>query len=208
MKLTVCELVSPFDHVLDEGLNEKNETPLGAAPNGSTLKLAVREPESVHVESEITKGKYADYDSFLGEEAVEYLRLYLDARHQGNIHPEIPAEQISEDSPLIRDEMYEVARPIGEKQVRKLIHGLYFKAGLLKQKNGGRYALCVHSLRKFFKTQLMALGVQPDYIDYMMGHTVSTYHDIQSRGVEFLRGIYANAELHIRPKASLLPRNN
>jgi len=57
-----------------------------------------------------------------------------------------------------------------------------------------------HSLRKYFKTQLMALGVQPDYIDYMMGHTVDTYHDIQSKGAEFLRNIYAGAALSIRPR--------
>jgi len=66
---------------------------------------------------------------------------------------------------------------------------------------GKGYDLHVHSLRKFFKTQLMALGVQPDYIDYMMGHTVDTYHDIESKGIEFLRNIYANAGLSIRPKA-------
>jgi hypothetical protein len=46
----------------------------------------------------------------------------------------------------------------------------------------------------------MALSVQPDYIDYMMGHTVDTYHDIQSKGIEFLRNIYATAGLSIAPK--------
>jgi len=46
----------------------------------------------------------------------------------------------------------------------------------------------------------MALGVQGDYVDYMMGHTVSTYHDIQSKGVEFLRNIYASAALSIKPR--------
>jgi len=47
----------------------------------------------------------------------------------------------------------------------------------------------------------MALGVQPDYIDYMMGHTIDTYHDIQSKGVEFLRNIYTSAGLSIRPQS-------
>jgi len=46
----------------------------------------------------------------------------------------------------------------------------------------------------------MSLGVQPDYIDYMMGHTVDTYHDIQSKGIEFLRNVYATAGLSIAPK--------
>lgn len=90
---------------------------------------------------------------------------------------------------------------MGEKQIYRLIHGLYHKADLLKQNRGG-YDLRVHSIRKFFKTQLMALGVQPDYVDHMMGHTVDTYHDIQSKGVEFLRNIYAAAALSIKPSSS------
>jgi hypothetical protein len=47
----------------------------------------------------------------------------------------------------------------------------------------------------------MALGANSDYIDYMMGHTVDTYHDIQSKGVEFLRNIYATSGLSIAPKS-------
>jgi len=186
---------------------------LGGFREGTLVRLRYRHvredlergvvPVHIHVESEITKGKYHDYDTFLGEEAAEYLRVYLETRRRGNLHPEIPPEEISDDSPLIRDEMYDVARAIGEKQVRKLIHSLYFKAGLLKQSNGRRYSLCVHSLRKFFKTQLMALGVQSDYIEYMMGHTISTYHDIESKGVEFLRNLYASSGLRIRPKGAL-----
>jgi hypothetical protein len=62
------------------------------------------------------------------------------------------------------------------------------------------YGLRVHSMRKYFKTQLLALGVQPDYVDYMMGHTVDTYDDIQSLGIDKLRGIYSAAGLAIRTK--------
>lgn len=84
----------------------------------------------------------------------------------------------------------------------KLIHGAYHKAGLLKENQNGGYVLRVHPLRKFFKTQLMASGVQSDYVNYMMGHTVGIYHDIQSKGVEFLRNIYAAAGLSIRPRSN------
>ncbi len=42
----------------------------------------------------------------------------------------------------------------------------------------------VHSIRKYFKTQLLALGVRSDYVDYMMGHTIDTYRGIQMKGVE------------------------
>ncbi|MCW3994960.1 MAG: hypothetical protein NWE98_02270, partial [Candidatus Bathyarchaeota archaeon] len=68
---------------------------------------------------------------------------------------------------------------------------------------GRMYDLRVHSLRKYFKTQLLALGVQPDYVDYMMGHTIDTYHDIQSIGIDKLRNVYAAAGLSIRPKTQV-----
>lgn len=34
----------------------------------------------------------------------------------------------------------------------------------------------------------------------MMRHTISTYHDIQMKGIEFLRGVYAASGLCIKPK--------
>ena len=55
----------------------------------------------------------------------------------------------------------------------------------------------------FFRTQLAALGVNTDYIEYMMGHKISTYHDVKMKGVEFLRNIYAASGLAIRPKTSM-----
>ena len=33
-----------------------------------------------------------------------------------------------------------------------------------------------------------------------MGHTISTYHDIRMKGIEFLRGVYTASNLSIRPK--------
>jgi hypothetical protein len=35
---------------------------------------------------------------------------------------------------------------------------------------------------------------------------VDTHHDIQSNGVEFLRGLHTNAGLRIQPRASLTPK--
>lgn len=37
-------------------------------------------PIHIHVEAEITKGKYHDYDTFLGPEASYYLKLYIQQR--------------------------------------------------------------------------------------------------------------------------------
>ncbi len=170
-------------------------------------------PIHVHIEIEITKGKYASYDSFLGAEASEYLRLYIDARRRGSPYtregtPEIPPEEFNDESPLIRDSRSPTPRPVGPKQIRKLVHNLYVRAGLLQQKKpepGSRpsYELRVHSLRKHFKTQMEAAGVKTDYVEYMMGHKRDTYHDIESLGIEKLRSIYASANLSIRPRITV-----
>lgn len=185
---------------------------LGGFRNGTLTKLQYRHvkrdlekgttPIHVHIEAEITKGKYHDYDTFIGQEAADYLRLYLQARRQGT--EKIPPETIQDDSPLIRNLECRQPVPITTQSVHKIVHELYVKAGLLPQKPVGRcYELRVHSIRKFFRTQLAALGVQTDYIEYMMGHTISTYHDIEMKGIEYLRGIYAASGLSIKPKTRI-----
>ena len=160
-----------------------------------------RTPIHVHVETDITKGKYHDYDTFLGAEAAQYLKLYIEQRKKGTA--KIPPENLTDESPLIRNETRKTPKSIGSKQVRKIVHQLYVKADLIKQRKGSMYDLRVHSLRKYFKTQLLALGVQPDYVDYMMGHTVDTYHDIQSLGIDKLRNAYAASGLAIRQKTQI-----
>jgi hypothetical protein len=182
---------------------------LGGFRTGTLVKLQYRHvkrdlekgtiPIHVHVEAEITKGKYHDYDTFLGQEAADYLRLYLQARRQGT--DKIPPETITDNSPLIRNMQSKIPLPITTSAVHKLVHELYQKAGFIPQQAAGRrYDLRVHSIRKFFRTQLAALGMPTDYIEYMMGHTISTYHDIQMKGTEYLRGIYSASALSIKPK--------
>ena len=148
-------------------------------------------PIHIHVEAEITKGKYCDYDTFIGNEAVEYLKLYLEQRRRRG-------EIITDDSPLIAS-AHKPPIPLTEISVYKLINRLYRKAGLIGL--GERmHPLRVHSLRKFFRTQLTARGVPAEYVEYMMGHKTSRYNDVKSLGVEFLRNLYKLADLSIRPK--------
>ena len=80
---------------------------------------------------------------------------------------------------------------------------LYDKTNLRRRvgEKSIRYDLKVHSIRKYFRTQLGAVSTIPtDYIEYMMGHTVSTYNDIKMKGVEYLRNLYAASGLSIGPK--------
>jgi len=65
--------------------------------------------------------------------------------------------------------------PLTPSQVYNILHRLMAQAGLLGSKVGRRHAMRPHSIRKFFRTRMAALGVQTDYIEYMMGHTISTY---------------------------------
>jgi hypothetical protein len=77
------------------------------------------------------------------------------------------------------------------------------KKGLTTKSGGRYYDLRTPSIRKYFKTQMIALGTQADYVDYMMGHTVDTYHDIQSVGIDKLRSIYAAAGLSIKQRTQV-----
>ena len=86
-------------------------------------------PIHVHVEAEITKGKYHDYDTFLGGEAVEYLKTYLETRRLGTHW--MPPEAVRDDSPLIRDEHSREVRQLSEGSIHRLLHRLFVKAGLI-----------------------------------------------------------------------------
>jgi site-specific recombinase XerD len=184
---------------------------LGGFREGTFSKLQYRHvkddleagitPLHIHVEADITKGKYHDYDTFLGAEAVNYLKLYLQQRRQGTRYQE--PEQITDTSPLIRDKGRAQPKGVTPKQIRTIVHSLYVRAGLVTRTMGRYYDLRTHSIRKYFKTQLIALGTQADYVDYMMGHTVDTYHDIQSVGIDKLRCIYAAAGLAVRQKTQI-----
>ena len=94
-------------------------------------------------------------------------------------------------------------KPITPFQVYNILHKLMIQAELLGSRVGHRCQMRPHSIRKFFETQMAALGVQADYIEYMREHTISTYHDIKMKGIEFLRGIYASSGLSIKPKTKL-----
>ncbi len=166
-----------------------------------------RMPIHVHVEAEITKGKYGSYDTFLGGEAAEYLRLYLEDRKRGSKtqpsghdggsrDPEI----LNDDSPLITATSNAAPRPITAKRLRMVVRNVYGRAGLLKKSGGRMYELRVHSLRKYFKTRLVSAGVPESHVDYMLGHVTDTYNQVQSLGVEKLRNTYDAADLRIRAK--------
>jgi integrase len=125
-------------------------------------------PIHVHVEAAIVKGKYGDYDTFIGEEGVTFLKAYLDYRRRGHPKGYSLPETITDDSPLIRNARSRVPQHVESWQISQIIRNLYFKAGIITVKNGTRHQVRPHSIRRFFRTQLEALGVDRDYVEYMM----------------------------------------
>jgi len=85
---------------------------LGGFREGTLVRLKYRHvkadleknitPIHIHVESDITKGKYHDYDTFIGKEAAASLREYIETRRLGSPDGKIPPEDINDESPLIR----------------------------------------------------------------------------------------------------------
>jgi len=121
---------------------------LGAYREGTLSKLEYRHVKDdlengssiihIHLEAEIVKEQHADFDTFIGAEATTYLRLYLQERRQGNPRwkkgatvDRLPPEELSDLSPVIRDEASKVPRNVTPKQIRRIVHQLYLKACLL-----------------------------------------------------------------------------
>ncbi|MFH1327323.1 MAG: site-specific integrase [Candidatus Bathyarchaeota archaeon] len=183
---------------------------LSGLREGTLLKLQykhIREdleknivPIHIHIEADITKGAYTDYDTFLGEEAVHYLKLYLEERRRGKIKGKevrIEPEVITDCSPLILCKHNPI--PLGRSGLLELLHQLFLKAGIISQGSAKVYPYRGHSFRKFFKTQMEALGVKSEFTEYMLGHKISVYHDID---IEHLRRIYASSGLSLKPKTT------
>jgi integrase len=154
---------------------------------------ANRIPCMIRVDADITKGKYAPYITFINEEAVYYLRLYLEQRRKGT--DKIPPENITSRSWLFVT--YE--NPPKPLLYQTFAHIFADICELMNvEKRGSRYKYSIHSLRKFFKTQLISKGVEEAIVDYWMGHVRDTYTQIRNLDVDFLRNKYLSASLRIR----------
>jgi site-specific recombinase XerD len=154
---------------------------------------ANRIPCMIRIDADITKGKYAPYITFMNEEAVYYLNLYLEQRRKGT--NKIPPENITPESWLFVS--YENrSKPLTYITFLKVFENICRLMNV--EKRGSRYKYSIHSFRKFFKTQLISKGVEEAIVDYWMGHVRDTYTRIRDLDVDFLRNKYLSANLRIR----------
>ena len=74
-------------------------------------------------------------ETLAGQKPTGYC-VNLDQRRRGSPDGSAPPEELTDNSPLLRDLTNHTPRPIGPKQIRRLVRPLYVKAGLAKAPTG------------------------------------------------------------------------
>jgi hypothetical protein len=145
---------------------------------------SARIPCRIEIPQEIAKGKYHSYFTFVGEEAVKYLRSYLVVR------------------PEIKDEEYLFLKEGTKNKVNPKSFSKFFaqtvkklnEKGLMKlnqKKSTKPHDIRLYNLRKWFRKYANQAG--SEYVQFWMGHTVKAGQDEHYRptDVEYYREIYA-----------------
>jgi len=130
------------------------------------------------------KGGYAPYTAFIGKEACEALRKYLDYRCRGT--KKIPPEIITENSPLFRK--IDSVAPITCGEVRQIIDKVCRAAGIKKH-------VTPYTFRRTCQTRMEYAGVSGNWVDRLMGHIPRGAQGAAYSGPgELLREAYLKAE--------------
>ena len=124
-------------------------------------------PLRIHISSMEAKGRVRSFDTFIGQESVELLKAYFEARRTGTRY--IEGEVLVDESPLIRNDHSRNALGVERKSIYKDIRNALLRSGLVKR-GEKRSKLRPHSLRKFFKTMMESAGVSRSYTEFMLGH--------------------------------------
>jgi len=149
-------------------------------------------PCKIDVPQEIAKGKYHSHFTFIGEEAVKYLRSYLIVR---------PAIK-NEDYLFLKEGTRQKVSPKSISRLFALTVKKLHEKGLmkLKQEQANKpHDIRLYNLRKFFRKYANQAGFE--FVQFWMGHTVNAGQDdhYRPRDVEFHRELYAEKAMpHLR----------
>jgi site-specific recombinase XerD len=133
--------------------------------------------------------------TFFGEESLSAIRTYLEQRRKGT--RKIKPETITPDSPLIVQ--YKNGKPI---RIRRSNISTIIQTAFLRT---GEKHLSAHSIRKKTQTCLEKGGMNPNWIDQILGHDLINSRDAYSIPTdEELREAYEKAysELRIYPQTT------
>jgi len=122
-------------------------------------------PCKIDVPQEIAKGKYRDYFTFIGEEAVKYLQSYLNTRPHMKDEDYLFLKQGTKQKASAKSFSNQFARAVQMLQRKGLIE--------VKQRERSKPRdVRLYSLRKFFRKHANQAGFE--YVQFWMGHIVKT----------------------------------
>jgi site-specific recombinase XerC len=151
-----------------------------------------RIPCRIEIPQEIAKGKYHSYFTFIGKEAVKYLKSYL------VIRPKID----DEDYLFLSDDKRKKVNPKSiSKFFAQTVKKLHEKEMMeLKQKKENKpHDIRLYNLRKWFRKYANQAGFE--FVQFWMGHTVNAGQDkhYRPKDVEYHRKLYAEKAMpHMR----------
>lgn len=138
-------------------------------------------PCILEIPKEIAKGKYHGYFTFVGVEAVKYLKDYFKSR--AKLTPESPlfTKHGSEEPATPKSFTHKFERNIRKLKAKGLVN--------FNQKQKGKPSeLRLYGLRKFFRKYASQAGA--DFVNFWMGHTLGVDVHYFSTDVEFHRQLY------------------
>ena len=140
-------------------------------------------PCKIDVPQEIAKGKYGSYMTFIGSDAIKYLKQYFAIR-----------KDLSPES-LLFCNYKDYNKPVNTKDVSRVFQlaaQKLEKSGALdyEVRKGKPSELRLYNLRKFFRKYANQMGFEN--VNYLMGHTViGSDEHYKPQDPEFYRELYA-----------------
>ncbi len=131
--------------------------------------------------TKITQKTKLTAKTFIGPEAIQAIKKYLELRQQGSRR--VPPEKITDKSPLFRTWTTGAIKRIPRGSFSSLIRSAFLR---VEEPN-----ITAHSLRKYLQTNLEAAGVNVNWIDQILGHQLINSRDAYSKPTdEQLREAY------------------
>jgi integrase len=127
--------------------------------------------------------------TFIGEESIQALKEYFDARKKGSKN--VTPETLTKNSPLFKLWAHGEIKQIQRHSLSSLIREAFL--------NVKEERITAHSLRKKLQTDLEKAGINSNWIDQILGHQLINSRDAYSLPTdEELREAYVNAYKFIR----------
>jgi site-specific recombinase XerC len=142
-----------------------------------------RIPCKIEVPQELAKGKYGSYVTFIGADALKYLKQYFATRKNLGLESLLFCAHDDLNKPVNAKDMSRAFRLAARKLERS--GAIEFEI-----RKGKPSELRLYNLRKFFRKYAIQMGFE--VVEYMMGHTVKGVDgNYRPQDPEYYRQLYA-----------------